>query len=88
MNRLRAKILQRCVLQVGHLVRITKEMLKFAKGCETFQQKYFDLPMLFSACHNLLTNSDLQARTIEGNFHNNELVKVTVSPHTESKQIK
>jgi len=47
----------RVKFKTGDLVRITKGMVKFAKDMnKPFQQRYFEFPMLFSACPNMFTN--------------------------------
>ena len=57
MNCLWAKIPQvRVKFKMGDLVRITKEKIKFAKGPEPFQQKYYGFSRLYSACRKLFTN--------------------------------
>ena len=85
-NSLYANIpLGRVKFKLGYLLRITKEKVKFAKGMnEPFLQRYFGLTRLYSACPNLLMNwQTCKIVTIEGQFYNYEVVKVTFSPHTE-----
>ena len=58
MNNLRSNIPQgRVKFKVGHLVRITKEKVKFAKGYkQTFSTElYLGLSKSFSRCSNLFT---------------------------------
>ena len=66
---------------MADLVRITKEKVKFAKG---YEQTIFRVVKVFQRLPQPVYElSDLQARPIEGQFYNYELVKVTVSPQTE-----
>ena len=86
MNSLRAKIPHgRVKFKVGDLVRITKEKVKFAKGYEkNFSTEIFRIVKVIQRVPQPVYElSDLQARPIEGQFYNYELVKVTVSPQTE-----
>ena len=86
MNSLRSKIPEgRAKFKVGDLVRITKEKVKFAKGYEqTFSTEIFRVVKVIQRLPQPVYElSDLQARPIEGQFYNYELVKVTVSPQTE-----
>jgi hypothetical protein len=86
MNSLRSKISQGNVhFKVADLVRITKEMVNFAKGYEqNFSTEIFRiLKVIQRAPQPVCELSDLQARPIEGQFYNYEFVKVTVSSQTE-----
>ena len=71
MNSLWAKITQGSVkFNACFLLRITKEKVKFAKGMnKPFQQRYFGLPRLYSACPSQFTElSDMQDHDIIGQF--------------------
>ena len=70
---------------MGDLVRITKEKVKFAKGYErTFSTEIFRLvKVIHRLPQPVYELSDFQARPIEGQFYNYELVNVTVSSQTE-----
>ena len=70
---------------MGDLVRIPKEKVKFAKGCEqTFSTEIFRIIRVIQRVpQSVYELSDLLARPIEGPFYNYEPVKVTVSPQTE-----
>ena len=86
MNSLRAKIPQvRVKFKEGDLVRKTKGKVKFAKGYEqNFSTEIFRVVKVIQRLPQPVYEvSDLQARHIEGQFYNYELVKVTVSPQTE-----
>jgi hypothetical protein len=77
----------RVKFKVGDYVRITKETVNFAKGYEqTFSTEIFRvvkvIPRVPQPVYEL---SDLQARPIEGQFYNYELVTFTVSSETEFK---
>jgi len=86
LNSLWAKIPHgRVKFKVGDLVRITKQKVKFAKGYEqTFSTEIIRvvkvIPRVPQPIYQL---SDLQDRSIEGQFYDYELVKVTVSPLTD-----
>ena len=82
MNSLRSKIPEgRAKFKVRDLVRIRKEKVKFAKG---YEQTIFRVVKVFQRLPQPVYElSDLQARPIEGQFYNYELVKVTVSSQTE-----
>ena len=83
MNSLRSKIPEgRTKFKVGDPVRITKEKVKFVKGYEqTFSTEIFRVVKVIQRVPQPVYElSDLQARPIEGQFYNYELVKFTVSP--------
>jgi hypothetical protein len=91
MNSLRPKIPQgRVKFKEGALVRITKEKVKVAKRYErNFSTEIFRIVKVMQhAPRPVYELSDLQARLIEGQFYNYELVKVTVSPQTEFQKDK
>jgi len=75
----------RVKFKVGDLVRITKEKVKFAKGYEqTFSTEIFRVVKVIRRVPQpVFELSDLQDCPIEGQFYNDEHVKVTVSPQTE-----
>jgi len=84
-NSLRAKIPHgRVKFKVGDLVRITKQKVAFAKGYEqTFSTEIFkDVKVITRVPHPVYELSNLQDRSIEGQFYSYELGKVTVSPET------
>ena len=85
MNSLRSKIPEgRAKFKVGDFVRITKEKVKFAKGYEQTSNEIFRVVKVIQRVPQPVYElSDLQARPIEGQFYNYELVKVTVSSQTE-----
>jgi len=69
--------------KLGDLVCITKEKVKFAKG---YEQTFSTVIFRVATCSNFFFEmTDLKDRSIEGQFYNYELVKVTVSPQTEFK---
>jgi len=83
MNSLWAKIPQGSVkFKMGVLVRITKEKVKFAQGYEqTFSTEIFRIAKVIRRVPQPVYElRDLQNRTIEGQFYNYELVKVTFTP--------
>jgi len=71
--------------KVGDVLRITKERVKFAKGYEqTFSTDIIRVvKFIRRVSQPVYELSDLQDHPIEGQFHNYELFKVTVSPKTE-----
>ena len=73
------------ILNVGDLVRITKEKLKFAKRYEqTFPAEIFRVVKVIQRMPQPVYElSDMHDRPIEGHFYNYELDKVTVLPKTE-----
>ena len=81
-----ARIAQgRVKFKLGEIVRTTKEKVKFAKWYEqTFSTEISRvakvIQLMPQPVYELI---DLQDRLIEGQFYNYELVKFTVSPHTE-----
>jgi hypothetical protein len=86
MNSLWAKIPQgRVKFEVGDLVRITKEKVKFAKVYEeTFSTEIFRVAKVIQRVPQPFYElTVLQDRPIEGQFYNYEFVKVTVSLQTE-----
>jgi len=86
MNSLRAKIPQwRAKFKVRDLELITKEKVKFAKGYEQpFSTEIFRvIKFIQRVPQPVYEMSDLQARLIEGQFYNYELLKFNVSPKTE-----
>ena len=86
MNSLWTKIPQgRVKYKLGDLVGITKETVKFVKGCkQTFSTEIFRVVKVIQRVPQPVYKlSDFQSQHIEGHFYNYELVKVTVSPDTE-----
>ena len=86
MNSLCTKIPRgRVKYQVGDLVRITNEKVKFTNGYEqTFSREIFWVDKVIQRVPQpVYEQSDLQGRPIEGQFYNYEIVNVTVSPQTE-----
>jgi hypothetical protein len=87
-NSLRAKIPHGHVkFKVGDLVRITKQKVAFAKGYEqTFSTEIFKVVKVITRVPQPVYElSDLQNRSIEGQFYSYELGKVTASHETAFK---
>ena len=84
-NSLRAKIPHgRVKFKVGDLVRITKQKVAFAKGYEqTFSTEILKVVKVITRVPQPVNElSDLQDRSIEGQFYSFKLGKVTASPET------
>ena len=84
-NSLRAKIPHgRVKFKVGDLVRITKQMVAFAKGYEqTFSTEIFKVVKVITRMPKPVYElSDLQHRSTERQFYSFDLGKVTLSPET------
>jgi hypothetical protein len=86
LNSVRSRIaLELVKFKVHDLICITKEKVMFAKDTETtYSTDIFKILKIIQLMPQPLYElTDMQARPIEGQFYNNELVNITVSPETE-----